>query len=97
MIINWNDALNPFPTWIKNEWTNCYILQLLNNNQNHYHIDTSVSLENIAIVKFDPNLHPGPEKRIFDTVNSKDRNDVTCCLTAVFSFFKITHHKAYIK
>ena len=66
---------------------NCYILQLYNNNHNDYCIDTSVSLENKAIVKFDPNLHPGPEKRIFDIVISKDRNDVTCCLSAVFSFF----------
>ena len=45
-------------------------------------------MENIAIVKFDPNLHLGPKKRIFDIVNSKDRNDLTCYLSAVFlSFF----------
>mgnify|MGYP006891506863 CR=1 FL=1 len=86
MVINWNDALNRVPTWIKNKWINCYILQLSINNQNHYCIDTSVSLENIAIVKFDPNLHLGPKKRIFDIVNSKDRNDVTCCLSTVFFF-----------
>ena len=84
--MTWNDALNRVPTWIKNKWINCYILQLSINNQNHYCIDTSVSLQNIAIVQFVPNLHPGPEKGILYIVSSKDSNDVTCCLNAVFFF-----------
>ena len=53
------------------------------NNQNYYCVETGVSLENIAIVKFIQNLHAVPKKRIFHTVNSKDSAQ------AVFSFLFI--------